>query len=205
MWKNSQNTRQKLILKSSVLEAHAAWMTRFITYAKAKKVNLDFIDKSHINRNVWDWCLLTFALLAFGFVYTQYQQTSEKLNQAEHKAQLSDLSRPNLSASPELEDKVKLAQQAQQQLDLPWMHMLAALESVKKESPNIKILGINPNKNRAEIKLTGQAEQFSDITQFLDALRTNANFTDAVLVSQHLGDEQAKLFYVFEINVGWRI
>lgn len=102
-------------------------------------------------------------------------------------------------------DKLKLAQQTQQQLDLPWMQMLKALETVKASNPHIAILSISPNKNRAEIKLTGQTAEFSDITSFLDALRTNNSFTDAVLVSQHLADDQAKLLYVFEVNLGWRV
>ncbi|MEQ1767830.1 MAG: PilN domain-containing protein, partial [Methylotenera sp.] len=83
--------------------------------------------------------------------------------------------------------------------------MLAALETVKLANPQIAILSISPNKNRAEIKLTGQTAEFSDLTHFLDALRTNSHFSDAVLVSQHLEDDQAKLLYVFDINLVWRI
>jgi hypothetical protein len=139
------------------------------------------------------------------FLYTQYQHTTEQIRLEVNQAQTKFAARPYVNAAPDIQDKLELAQQTQQQLDLPWMQMLKALETVKVANPNIDILSISPNKNRAEIKLTGQTAEFSDLTAFLDALRTNSNFSDAVLVSQHLADEQAKLLYVFEINLAWRI
>lgn len=205
LWEHSNNTRQKLMLKPTGVQAHAVWMAGLPTHSQTKKVNLDFAEKSYINTNMWAWCLLMAALLAVGFLYTQYQHTTEKIKQAEAKVQLSTLAKPNLSVVPELEDKIKLAQQTQHQLNLPWMQMLAALETVKAANPHIALLNISPNKSRAEIKITGETAQFSDITHFLDDLRTNASFTDAVLVSQHLEDDQSKLLYVFEISLGWHI
>jgi len=208
-WEHTNSKLQKTMLRSNSTRAHALWMVELPFNKKSPKINLDFAEKTQLNNTSWTWGILAIALLAMTFLYTQYQGTSKKISEqirlAENKARSEDARKPNLAAAPAMLDKLKLAQQTQQQLDLPWMQMLKALETVKASNPHIAILSISPNKNRAEIKLTGQTAEFSDITSFLDALRTNNSFTDAVLVSQHLADDQAKLLYVFEVNLGWRV
>ena len=209
VWEHTSSKLQKTMLRSNSTQAHALWMAGLPFNKKSPKINLDFAESPQINNGLWTWGILTIALLAMTLLYTQYQHTSKKISEqislAETRAQSESTIKPNLTAAPAIQDKLKLAQQTQQQLDLPWMQMLKALETVKTANPNIAILSISPNKNRAEIKLTGQTAEFSDLTNFLDALRTNSSFTDAVLVSQHLEDDQAKLLYVFEVNVGWRV
>ncbi|NOU25059.1 MAG: PilN domain-containing protein [Methylotenera sp.] len=204
-WQNSQSKKQKIMLKTTAEKAHALWMADLPLQHSANKINLDFSEKSQTNHSFSAWGLLAIALLAASFLYSQYQQTTKQIILAESKIPVTLATKPNLSSTSASEEKIKLAQQVQRQLDLPWMPMLAALETVKLANPQIAILSISPNKNRAEIKLTGQTAEFSDLTHFLDALRTNSHFSDAVLVSQHLEDDQAKLLYVFDINLVWRI
>ena len=209
VWEHTNSKLQKTMLRNNSTQAHALWMAGLPFNKKSPKINLDFAESPHLNNGLWTWGILAIALLAMTLLYTQYQDTnkkiSEQINLAENQAQSNNTAKPSLAAAPAMQDKLRLAQQTQQQLDLPWMQMLKALETVKLANPNIAILSISPSKNRAEIKLTGQTAEFSDLTNFLDALRNNSNFTDAVLVSQHLEDDQAKLLYVFELNLGWRV
>ncbi|MDI1299758.1 hypothetical protein [Methylotenera sp.] len=209
VWKHTDNKLQKTVLRSNSTQAHALWMAELPLNKKSPNINLDFAENTQLNNTAWTWGLLAIALLAMTLLYAQYQVTSKKINQqielSENKTQSEVAAKHHLDASPAMQDKLKLAQLTQQQLDLPWMQMLKALETVKTANPHIAILSISPNKNRAEIKLTGQTSDFSDLTNFLDALRTNSSFNDAVLVSQHLEDDQAKLLYVFEVNLGWRV
>lgn len=204
-WEKTHSKKQKSILKTTAEMAHASWMAGLPVQHRTHKINLDFSEKNQTNIGFSTWGLLLAALLSAGFLYSQYQQTTTQIIRAKSQIPVTLSTKPNLSYTSALEEKIKLAQQAQQQLDLAWMPMLAALETVKLANPHIAILSISPNKNRAEIKLTGQTAEFSDLTHFLDALRTNSRFSDAVLVSQHLEDDQAKLLYVFEINLGWRL
>ena len=209
VWEQTSSKLQKIVLRSNSTQAHPLWMAGLPCNNKSPKVNLDFAENPQINNTFWTWGILAIALLAMTLLYTQYQDTnkkiSEQINLAENQVQSNNNAKPSLAAAPAMQDKLRLAQQTQQQLDLPWLQMLKALETVKLANPNIAILSISPSKNRAEIKLTGQTAEFSDLTNFLDALRNNSNFTDAVLVSQHLEDDQAKLLYVFELNLGWRV
>lgn len=209
VWENTNSKLQKTVLRSKSAQAHPLWMVELPYNKKSPKINLNFAENAQLNNSSWTWGILAIALLAMILLYMQYQDTSKKISEqislAENKAQSENARKPSLATAPTILDTLKLAQQTQQQLDLPWMQMLKALEAVKATNPQIAILSISPNKNRAEIKLTGQTAEFSDITSFLDALRTNSSFTDAVLVSQHLADDQAKLLYVFEVNLGWRV
>lgn len=209
VWEHTASQLQKTMLRSNSTQVHALWIAELPLNKKSPKINLDFTENTPLNNSSWTWGVLAIALLALALLYTQYQVTSKKINEqielTENKTQSEGKAKPYLAAALAMQDKFKLAQQTQQQLDLPWMQMLKALETVKIANPNIAILSISPNKNRAEIKLTGQTSDFSDLTNFLDALRTNSSFSDAVLVSQHLEDDQAKLLYVFEVNLGWRV
>ncbi len=207
-WQDNIGSRQKLMIPLSGAQPHAVWMAGFSAQNKAQKIQLDFAGKTETKTKLGDLILLLGALSLAAFLWISYQQTQAKIN----VLQQTEIGAENLSSTkvdPAVQEQLKLSQQAQQQLNLPWMPMLAALEMVKKTNPNIQLLNISPNKNRAEIKLSGEAATFADITHLIDDLRTNAAFSDAVLVSQHLEQDtdrpKSQIIYVFEINVRWRV
>jgi Fimbrial assembly protein (PilN) len=205
---------EQLIQRSSlqIEKPHAVWMAGFSAQNKAQKIQLDFAAKTQTK--LGDLILLFGALSLAAFLWISYQQIQAKINvlqQTEMDAERYSgaESRSGAKVDPAVQEQLKLSQQAQQQLNLPWMPMLAALETVKKANSNIQLLNISPNKNRAEIKLSGEAATFADITHLIDDLRANPAFSDAVLVSQHLEQDadrpKSQVIYVFEINVGWRV
>ena len=196
---------QKMMLRNPITQAHALWIAELPVNQSRQNTDLDFTEKTKLTPTTKAWGLMGIALLATGVLYTQYLHTSAQIKHTQDLVNAKMAVRPYVIVAKDSQDTLKLAQRTQQALDLPWIQMLQALEAIKKENPNIAILSISPNKNRGEIKLTGQTANFTDLTHFLDALRTNENFNDAALVSQHLADEQAKLLYVFEINLGWHV
>ena len=152
--------------------------------------------------------LLMAVLVVMALVYVKQQALTEAI--AAKTRSLQPLSRGShtqaqASLDKALANNTQLAQTVQQQLNVPWMAMLTGLEQMKKANPNIDLLSISPNKQRASIVLTGEATTFADITQLLDALRTHPAFGDAVLLNHHLEQDAAHVVYVFEINVGWRV
>ena len=206
IWQDNISSRQKLMAHLSSAQPHAVWMAGFSAQNKTQKIQLDFAGKPKIKLS--DLILLLGALSLAAFLWVNYQQTQAKINVLQ-QAEIGAESRSGAKVDLAVQEQLKLSQQAQQQLNVPWMPMLAALETVKKANSNIQLLNIIPNKNRAEIKLSGEAATFADITHLIDDLRTNAAFSDAVLVSQHLEQDadrpKSQVIYVFEINVGWRL
>jgi hypothetical protein len=214
IWQDNIGSRQKLMMPLSGAQPHAVWMAGFSAQNKAQKIQLDFADKAQTKTKLGDLILLLGALFLAAFLWISYQQTQAKIDALQQTEMDVERysgveGRSGARVDSVVQEQLKLSQQAQQQLNLPWMPMLAALEAVKKANSNIQLLNISPNKNRAEIKLSGEAATFADITHLIDDLRTNAAFSDAVLVSQHLEQDadrpKSSAIYVFEINVGWRV
>lgn len=172
-----------------------------------QKIHLNFAS---VKPMAASWQSLILWLLALGLasiLWLSYQHNQARIALLQQQAAAHTSPRP-MAADPAIEEKLKLAMQTQQALDVPWMPMLAALETVKAANPNVHLLSISPNKNRAEIKLNGEATAFADITHLLDDLRANKAFGDAALVNQHLeqdDDKKSQLTYVFEINLSWRL
>lgn len=209
-WQDNAGSRQKLMTPLSGTQPHAVWMAGFPPLNnQAKKTQLDFSGKTQAKTKLSDVILLLGTISLAAYLWISHQQTQAQISALQQQAKAGLEARPSVRPDPEMEGNLKFALQAQQRLNLPWMPALSALEAVKKANPNIEFLSISPNKNRAEIKLNGEAATFADITHFLDDLRANAAFSDALLVSQHLEQDADKpkpqVIYVFEINVGWRI
>lgn len=209
-WQDNIGSRQKLMTPLSGAQPHAVWLAGFPQLNnQVKKIQLDFSGKTQAKTKLGDVILLLGTISLAAYLWVSYQQTQTRISALQRQAEASLEARPSAGPDHAMEDKLKFALQAQHQLNLPWMQTLSALEAVKKANPNIEFLSISPNKNRAEIKLNGEAVTFADITHFLDDLRANVAFSDALLVSQHLeqdtGKPKPQVIYVFEINVGWRI
>lgn len=209
-WQDNFGSRQKLMAPLSVAQPHVVWMAGLSRQNKrTQKIQLDFSGKTRTKTKLVDVILLLGIISLAAFLWINHQQTQAQISALQQQVETSLETRPSTRPDSVIEDKLKFALQAQQQLNLPWMPALSALEAVKKANPNIEFLSISPNKSRAEIKLNGEAATFADITHFLDDLRANAAFSDALLVSQHLEQDADKpkpqVIYVFEINVGWRI
>ena len=185
----------------------AAWLASLAV----PTATLNFASKPHQRPSLWAWLLLLVSLLALLMVWQQYQQIKLDVDQA-NTSLINQQTQPlnaialtnqkNQQANVQQENQSLL--NVQKNLNTPWLAMLEALERIKSQNPHVELTNISPNKDRAEIKLKGEAAAFSDITQLLNDLRTNPAFNDAVLLSQHVEQDAANLIYVFELNIGWR-
>jgi hypothetical protein len=206
-WRDDISSRQKLMQPVSSAMPHAAWLASLAVPANA----LNFASKPYQRPSLWAWLLLLSSLFALLTLWQQYQHIKADVDKAQIRL-ISQQTQP-LDAKALTNQKTQQlnAQQesrslnkVQKNLNTPWLAMLGALEAVKSNNPPISITNISPNKDRAEIKLKGEAAAFSEITQFLNDSRTNPAFYDAVLLSQHVEQDAANLIYVFELNIGWR-
>ena len=234
VWQDNIGSKLKLITQSNFAQAHPIWLANIGAVSpKSQMLSFNFLNKttlnnitlknitlknitlSIINRKASFGGMLLLASASLLAVFTSVHilqikadyallQQQNKLSQSiDIKAQQSQY------VNTDYVNQVKSATTMQQQLNTPWMPMLAALEVVKSQNPAVLITTISPNNNQAEIKLSGEANTFAQITQFLNHLRANPTFSDAVLVSQHLEQEvdmpnQAPIV-VFEVAIGWRL
>ncbi len=207
IWHDDISSRQKLMQPVSKSMPHAAWLASLAMPANA----LNFASQSYQRPNLWAWLLLLSSLFALLTLWQQYQQIKVDVNNA-NTSLISQQTQPldaialnnHKNQQANVQQENQFLHLAQKNLNTPWLAMLAALARIKSQNPHIELTNISPNKDRAEIKLKGEAAAFSDITQLLNDLRTNPAFNDAVLLSQHVEQDAANLIYVFELNIGWR-
>ena len=214
VWQDNIGSKLKLITQSNFAQAHPIWLANIGAVSpKSQTLSLNFLNKTSSKASFGGMLLLASAslLAVFTCVHILQLKADYALLQLQNKLSQSINIKAQQSqyVNTDYVNQVKSATTMQQQLNTPWMPMLAALEAIKSQNPAIFITTINPNNNQAEIKLSGEANTFAQITQFLNHLRANPTFSDAVLVSQHLEQEvdmpnQAPIV-VFEVAIGWRL
>lgn len=113
------------------------------------------------------------------------------------------------SLTPRLSDaevhSLQLAHETQKALNIPWQPMLSALEKAQSVSPEIRLLSVQPNPSKGEININGIVSSFNALSQYIEALKAQPEFGDAVLNNQHWGEApvgQEKLG--FTLTVTWR-
>ena len=216
VWQDNIGSKLTFITPSNFAQAHPIWLANMdAVNPKSQILSLNFLNKSSkASKASFGGMLLLasaslLAIFTCGHIlqlkadYALLQQQNKLSQSINIKAQLSQYKVTDDA------NQVKSATTMQQQLNTPWMPMLAALEVVKSQNPAVLIKTISPNNNQAEIKLSGEANTFAQITQFLNQLRANPTFSDAALVSQHLEQyankpNQAPIV-VFEVAIGWRL
>ena len=214
VWQDNIGSKLKLITQSNFAQAHPIWLANIGAVSpKSQTLSLNFLNKTSSKASFGGMLLLASAslLAVFTCVHILQLKADYALLQLQNKLSQSIHIKAHQSqyVNTDYVNQVKSATTMQQQLNTPWMPMLAALEVVKSQNPAVLITTISPNNNQAEIKLSGEANTFAQITQFLNHLRANPTFSDAVLVSQHLEQEVDMLnqapIVVFEVAIGWRL
>ena len=97
----------------------------------------------------------------------------------------------------------QLALSVAEALNTPWLEMLAALEDVKQQHPDVYVKTILPDARKGEIFISGEVKKLGDFLRYLDALNAQTMFTDSLPISQQqlipVSDGMA-----FSLKLEWR-
>lgn len=187
--------------------------------------SLYFLKRTPLFASVLDGVLLLLALSVAVYCVVQNQRLDAHIAAQAAKSQATQLSNPTVSVAPDLQSKLDAALAVQTALNMPWLPMLNTLEDIKRANPGVKLLSIEPNKNRAEIRIKGETTEFEHITHLIEALSKVPAFKEVTLLNQHIeqsinenqqssGDSASVAdstadaglnVYVFEISMGWRL
>jgi hypothetical protein len=205
-WQAHSSHMQKMMLNHRTTASHAAWLASL----PIPKQVLTFMHNSRPQADLLSALALVISLVLFGMLTVSYQsaqQTKQALLAQSNQAFLQPTRR---APNAQMDTQLLFAKQAQQELNTPWMSMLAGLEDVNQQNKDITVLQIKPNRARAEINIKAETNTFSHITTYLESLRKNPTFVDAALTSQHLEQmadgkqASSEPIYVFEVNVRWQ-
>lgn len=211
-WQYDSSNQQKRMLSNTGKSSHAAWLASLPIPNQALNLATNTRPKASLLAGLLlAICLGVFVMLAITYQAMNQERRTLLAQSQSNQAYLNAFGMQTTRKTPnaQLDTQLDFAKQVQQQLNTPWMPMLAALEALNQQHPEIAIVQISPNPARGEIKMKAETNTFKHITAYLESLRKNPSFGDAALTSQHLEQESNQrqsagpLIYVFEVSVKW--
>lgn len=151
------------------------------------------------------WLLLAAALAASGYVFVHHRALTldiEAIEMRSDRLRRAEVSAPREApvASESLAAQVRAVNRAIERLAVPWSSLFKALEAAKTD--RIFILTLQPNVQRREVRIVGEAAEFAAITEYVNALSAANGVHDARLATHEL---RADGQIYFEILAAWKV
>jgi len=150
--------------------------------------------------------LLGIALIALGLSGVYYQQLSgqvtvleAKLERTNSRAALRDSS---ARGSAELAEEVKNANDALRHLGVPWDSLFHAVESSGNQ--NITLLAIEPDVEKQQVKISGEAKSFNVLMNYMTHLQGQAVFGSVYLQNHDVQQEDPDKPVRFSLIATWQ-
>lgn len=147
------------------------------------------------------------ALLAGALIVVlllQYRAISARIAQHEAAAQAARPLLTGITAQPSeaQQRELTLALAAQRVLNLPWEPLLAALEQA--QGDKVHLLALQPIPLRGELVLSGEAESFKALMDYLQQLRAQPVFAEVTLVNQRQLADDGQHRLAFTLAAEWK-
>lgn len=169
-----------------------------------KRLQLDFSPYRPRQRRLAG----TLAALAAGALIAvlllQYRAISARIAQHEAAAQAARPPLTGTTAQPSeaQQRELTLALAAQRVLNLPWEPLLAALEQA--QGGKVHLLALQPIPLRGELVLSGEAENFKALMDYLQQLRAQPVFAEVTLVNQRQVADDGQHSLAFTLAAEWK-
>ena len=147
-----------------------------------KPLELNFSRQPIQKRRRRDWSVLVVSMLLLVFVGREATTLRRhQLKQVVVKQEQSRVVQLAASGNPE---KRKLAQSMADSLNLPWYELLEALESVKKQHPEVYLKAVLPDAGKQQVVISGEVKQLGLLLAYIDTLNQHSLFSEVLPVSQ---------------------
>jgi hypothetical protein len=143
------------------------------------------------------------AVILAGTVLTGRSWQLNAVAQAESsRATEAAVPMPNRDALPVDPRVLAAARTLAGQLATPWSDLLSLLES--NPGRDVTLSGFEPNSERAEMRITGQARNLERIVDYLRFLQKQPRVVRAMLVSHQVQAAEPGTPVRFQVQVNWR-
>ena len=120
---------------------------------------------------------------------------------------LTRLTRPGRTAPASREqiaEEVRRANRAAAQLTIPWDDLFDAVESAT-DNKRVALLALQPNFQKRELKISGEAEEFGAIIEYIGRLERGEALGEVRLISHEVMSRQSSSGIRFELMAKWRV
>jgi hypothetical protein len=160
--------------------------------AEVRPLALDFVGR----RRAWSgWVLLGVAVLFALDAGAWFVNVTGEMHTT--RAQLERTAKATAAARKASPEEVAAGRDAAQRLSLPWLDLLAALESAATEE--VALLGIDPDAAKGTVLITGEARDYLATLDYLRGLGRSETLSQVQLVRH----EQKGRAVAFSVSADW--
>ena len=146
------------------------------------------------------------VVLAAGLVDHYLDVTGEIESVETRIGRLARAGRPGqvvLGSREKVAEEVRRVNRAALQLTIPWEELFQAVESAADK--NVALLALQPNFQKRELKISGEADNFNTIMKYLERLKDGEALTEVRLINHEVVSRPNASAIRFELNATWRL
>ena len=149
--------------------------------------------------------VLAASLALAALLAARYQSLGREIESVETR--MGQLSRAGNGAQMRLASREAIVQevrrvnQAAARLTIPWEDLFATIESATDKQ--VALLALQPNFQKRELKITGEAEDFDAIRRYMERLEEGETLAEARLLSHELVSRPNANLIRFELTATW--
>jgi hypothetical protein len=127
-----------------------------------------------------------------------------------NQQRIAAISRPQQTAEPQLTITMPSEQELQRDrlahaladtLNTPWIEMLAAIETVKQQHPDVYLKVMQPDARKGEIVVSGEVKRLEQLLAFIRSLNEQTLFYNVLPFSQRQAATGGGM--EFSLKIGW--
>lgn len=179
-------------------------------YRQVKPIVLDFSPRPRAGIRIGRWVavvLFATGLVACGLWGQRYLELREDLAEWRDSLQRADRRRAGDAQRPPAENAQRMKAELQranrviEALSTPWPDLFTAAESAY--SDRSILIGIDPDPERREVRLTGEAKDLAAMLDYIKALRASPVLMDAMLASHQINAKDSQRPVRFVVTAHW--
>lgn len=160
-------------------------------------LDMNFSNLAQRKRRRRDGTVLLLCLILIVFIAREaftLQQNRVQQTQSSEAEQTLSVSVP---VDPESQ---KLAMMMANSLNLPWYELLASLESVKQQHPDVFLNAVLPDARKKQVVIGGQVKKLDQLLAYIDGLNKEPIFREVLLVNQQLDLNTADTLFTLKLE-----
>lgn len=176
----------------------------------SRKLDLEFIQTPFFSLSSLSWLnllLLLLSLVATAFIWQSYQtkqvlydELELKLDQFNQQQKKIPVTSVAISIPPE---KIKQIEQVVNALATPWDPLFLAIE--QSDNKDIALLGLEPNSQKQQVIVTGEAKNLQVVLDFIQQLEQQPALAHVYLQKHSIDEADISKPVRFTVFAKWEI
>jgi Tfp pilus assembly protein PilN len=165
-----------------------------------RPIDIDFARSAQLMR-ISGWPLVAAAIVAAVAVGNWWAEASAEYAKLEAAQSQASRARTDENSEPRLEQEVGQANEAIEQIALPWDRLFAAVEGAA--LPGVNLLGISPDARTGSVRLSAETRDAEAMFEYARRLADQPGLARVYLVEHHVDSANEAHPVQFGVTASW--